>query len=95
MWCGWSSGLRRRRIGSSGRVERSCVEVFGELAVAVVGAVAEELDVVLAKEEDEEEDEVDESEVVTVGTEGSDAGSAYPNPKSSSSIRSGNLISVV
>lgn len=77
-------------------MERSCVEVFGELAVAVVGAVAEELDVVLAKEEDEEEEDVvDESEVVIVGTEGTDAGGAYPNSRSSSSIRSGNLISVV
>ena len=76
-------------------MERSCVEIFGELAVAVVGAVAEELDMVLAKEEDEEEDEVDESEAVIVGTEGSDAGGAYPNSRSSSSIRSGNLISVV
>jgi hypothetical protein len=76
-------------------VERSCVEIFGELAVAVVGAVAEELDMVLAKEEDEEEDEVDESEAVIVETEGSDAGGAYPNSRSSSSIRSGNLISVV
>jgi hypothetical protein len=100
MWCGLSSGRRRRNRGSSGRDERSCLMVVERVADAAVELLAE----VLAEDEEAEVVAVDNDDAVNklevdenakIEAEEAVTGCTYAKSNSSSLRGSGNTISVL